>query len=72
MIEAAWRAGARLDSWDEHFDYALWTRAMQQCGVNLDEYIFKEIPQGPLPWGHIRCYRGEKFLREEYEKMGSN
>ena len=69
VIEAAWRAGAKMDSWDEHFDYALWQKAMQDCGINLADYLAAIDPDSPLPWGHIACFRSEEFLRSEYEKM---
>ena len=68
VIEAAWRAGARMDSWDEHFDYAIWRKAIADCGIDLEAYL-REISVGrPLPWGHVACYRNEEFLVEEYRK----
>jgi hypothetical protein len=69
-IEAAWRAGAKMDSWDEHFDYALWTAALSASGVDLAAVIHQPIPlDTPLPWSHIQSPRGEKFLLAEYERM---
>jgi len=70
VIEAAWRGGARLDSWDEHFDYDKWLRAFDQTGIDPARYVHREIPVGePLPWSHIRCPRTEHFLIEERRKM---
>jgi radical SAM superfamily enzyme YgiQ (UPF0313 family) len=69
-IEAAWRAGARMDSWDEHFDYAKWTAAFEQTGVDPSFHIHREIPTGELlPWSHIQGHRGAEFLLAEYERM---
>lgn len=68
-IEAAWRAGARLDSWDEHFDYTKWTEAFEQTGIDPAFYARREIPTAePLPWSHIRCSRDESFLLTEYRR----
>ncbi len=35
VVEAAWRAGARFDSWREHFDLARWERAAASVGMNI-------------------------------------
>jgi radical SAM family uncharacterized protein len=69
VIELAWRAGARMDSWDEHFDYAIWKKAMADAGIDLDLYLREIQPGQPLPWGHIACFRSEEFLAEQYDKM---
>jgi len=69
-VEAAWRNGARLDAWDEHFDNAKWLAAFEQTGIDPAYYAHRAIPlDEPLPWSHIRCPRSEEFLRSEYERM---
>jgi radical SAM family uncharacterized protein len=71
VIEAAWRNGARLDAWDEHFHYENWEGALAECDVDvasLHEPV--EIGQ-PLPWDHIRCRRDGEFLENEYREMQS-
>jgi radical SAM family uncharacterized protein len=76
VIESAWRSGARMDAWDEHFDFEKWAAAMRDafpdmtCEQATPPGVLNEIPpDAPLPWGHIACYRSEKFLRDEYDKM---
>jgi len=70
VIEAAWRNGARLDAWDEHFDYSLWLRAFEQTGIDPDFYAHREIPTSErLPWSHIVCPRTEGFLLAERDRM---
>ncbi len=69
-IEAAWRSGARLDSWDEHFDYARWTRAFEDTGIDPAFYAHRELPtDAPLPWSHIRCRREPALLLAEYQRL---
>ena len=69
-ILAAWRAGARLDTWDEHFDYAKWQAAFEAAGIDPAFYAHREIPVGQvLPWSHIRCPRTEEFLLAERQRM---
>ncbi len=70
VIEAAWRAGARMDAWDEHFNYARWLAAFEQVGIDPARYAHQPIsPGSPLPWSHIVCHRGEEFLLREHERM---
>ncbi len=67
-IEAAWRAGSRMDSWDEHFDYAKWTAAFATAGIDPNFYALREFtPSEALPWSHIVCFRDESFLLKEYQ-----
>ena len=69
-VEAAWRNGARLDAWDEHFDNAKWLAAFEQTGIDPTYYAHRAIPlDKPLPWSHIRCPRSEAFLKGEHERM---
>jgi radical SAM superfamily enzyme YgiQ (UPF0313 family) len=68
VIEAAWRGGARLDAWDENFDYDKWTAAIAACGLDMAALVHREIPtEAPLPWSHIRAPRGERCLLLEYQ-----
>ena len=70
VIEAAWRNGARLDSWDEHFDYNHWQAAFEQTGIDPAAYIHQPLAtDAPLPWSHIKCYRSEDFLLKEHAAM---
>ena len=69
VIEAAWRGGARMDAWDEHFDYAKWSDAFAARDIDPAFYL-REIPTAePLPWTHITCPRTEQFLLAEYRRM---
>ncbi len=69
-IELAWRGGARMDSWDEHFDFIRWADAFRQAGLDMGYYARREIPVGSaMPWSHIACYRDESFLAKEHQKM---
>ena len=70
VIEAAWRSGARMDAWNEHFDYEKWAGAFRQVGVDPAFYANREIPTDEFtPWSHIQSPRGQDFLLGEYERM---
>lgn len=68
-ILAAWRRGARFDSWDEHFKKDAWDAAFAETGIDPAFYLFRERAKGErLPWQHIDIGRRPDFLRLEYEK----
>ncbi len=54
VIEAAWRAGARFDLWDEVFDCQIWRTAFAQSGMDLDARAQRQFePAEILPWEHL-------------------
>ncbi|MEA3344638.1 MAG: TIGR03960 family B12-binding radical SAM protein [Chloroflexota bacterium] len=66
VVERAWRTGARLDAWDEHFDADRWQRAFQAEGLNPDFYARRERPlEEVLPWEHISSGVNKEFLWAE-------
>jgi radical SAM family uncharacterized protein/radical SAM-linked protein len=65
VIENAWRHGARLDGWSEHFDLAIWQQAARSCGIDLDVYLEKRSSSRVLPWQHLDSRVDSDFLQEE-------
>jgi radical SAM family uncharacterized protein len=54
VIEAARRAGAKFDLWDECFDYELWRRAFEKSGIDVEAAAQKQFdPDETLPWEHL-------------------
>jgi radical SAM family uncharacterized protein len=54
VIEQAWRNGARFDLWDECFDYALWQRAFEKFGVDVESAAQRQFERDEiLPWEHL-------------------
>ena len=69
-IEAAWRAGARFDGWNEHFDYDTWRAAFDRTGIDPAFYAHRRRPASELlPWDHIDSGRSRETLLAECEKM---
>ncbi len=65
LLEAALRAGCRLDGWGEQFDAAAWRRAMDEAGVEASAYA-GPIPEGErVPWDVICIHVEDAFLAEE-------
>ncbi len=69
VIEAAWRLGARLDGWDEHFRPPLWDQAFCQQGLDKGWYAHRERPPDEvLPWSHLAGARGgHDYLYTQYQ-----
>jgi radical SAM family uncharacterized protein len=54
VIEAAWRAGAKFDLWDECFDYQLWNEAFEKSGIDVETAAQKQFgPEETLHWEHL-------------------
>jgi len=67
-IEAAWRAGARFDGWDEVFDLELWQNALTATHVVAEQYLGTRPVSARLPWDHIDVGLEDGFLLDEYRK----
>ena len=69
VIEAAWRGGAFMDGWEEHFNWKIWSDACVKAGVDPHWYASRERDTSEiLPWDHISCGVSRDYLLSEYEK----
>ncbi|MCI5224934.1 MAG: radical SAM protein, partial [Candidatus Electrothrix sp. AR4] len=68
LIEASWKAGARLDGWSDHFLLERWEAAATQLEIDLDAYLRPRDREEALPWDHLSCGVDRRFLQQEYEK----
>jgi radical SAM family uncharacterized protein len=69
VIEAAWRMGAKMDSWSEYFSLERWMNAFAACGVDPDFYAVRERGKDEaLPWSRVSMGVRPDFLRHEYEQ----
>ncbi|MDP6107216.1 MAG: TIGR03960 family B12-binding radical SAM protein [Candidatus Brocadiia bacterium] len=66
--------GGMFDAWDEHFSFERWTRALDDCGIRLDDSADPNSPfrergaDEVLPWDHIDCRVKKTFLLAERER----
>ena len=73
VIEAAVENGARLDGWDEYFDYGKWLDAFEKCGVDVDCYTTRGFGEEELlPWDVIDVGVSKKFLLRERKRAYEN
>lgn len=67
-IETAWKMGARLDPWREHFKPEIWKAAIDQTklDVNLISHTSYSL-DAELPWDHVLLFNSKERLKDEYE-----
>ena len=69
VIEEAVRNGARLDGWDEYFNYSYWFDALKTCGIDADFYTTRGYGENEvLPWDTIDVGVTKKFLQMERKR----
>jgi radical SAM family uncharacterized protein len=69
VIARAWQKGARLDAWDEHFDYATWLEAFDELGLDPAWYAQRDIPTDEhLPWAHLSAGVSAAFLLRDRKR----
>ncbi len=66
VIEEAARRCARLDGWDEYFNYSIWLDAFRSCGLDPDFYTTRGYAEDEiLPWDIIDVGIQKPFLLRE-------
>ena len=69
VIETAMRNGARLDGWDEYFNYAKWYDAFRECNIDEDFYTIRGYGEEEiLPWDTIDVGVTKRFLQLERKR----
>ncbi|MBR4057906.1 MAG: TIGR03960 family B12-binding radical SAM protein [Oscillospiraceae bacterium] len=68
-IEAAWRSGAKMDSWSEFFSFERWMQAFESCGLDPAFYATRERTQDEvLPWSRVDMGVRADVLWQERER----
>ncbi|MDF1614690.1 TIGR03960 family B12-binding radical SAM protein [Desulfurivibrio dismutans] len=68
LVEQAWRDGARLDAWSDHFALERWQTAAAGLNLDLDHYLRRREASEPLPWDHLDAGVSRDFLAAEYQR----
>lgn len=68
VIERAYRAGARYDSWSEHFKKDVWLEAFAHFSIDPNGFLGTIPLSARLPWSHIDVGLEDGFLAREYQK----
>ncbi|MDH7482994.1 MAG: TIGR03960 family B12-binding radical SAM protein [Spirochaetales bacterium] len=70
IIEMAYSRGARLDAWEEHFDWALWRKVLQDFNTRAGEsaweqYLAEKNQTATLPWNDISLGISKKWIERQ-------
>ena len=66
VLVEAMRNGAKLDGWDEYFNYQAWLDAFETCGIDPNFYTVRGFGEDEvLPWDTIDVGVTKKFLLRE-------
>lgn len=69
VVASAADAGARLDAWDEGFDFEIWRRAFENSGIDIESYACRRLAMdGPLAWDHISPGVPAELLAREHQR----
>jgi radical SAM superfamily enzyme YgiQ (UPF0313 family) len=68
VVELAYRAGARFDSWSEKFKFSLWVDAFKAAEIDINNYTGEISESEPLPWDFIDAYVSKNYLLKERQK----
>jgi radical SAM-linked protein len=71
-IEAAYRRGARFDSWDEALKIEAWDEAFKEVGIDVERFLGTIPVTAHLPWEHLDVGLEDKFLVREYRRALRN
>jgi radical SAM family uncharacterized protein/radical SAM-linked protein len=72
VLERAYRAGARFDSWEDQKKMLLWEDAFRAERVEPAVYLGTIPVTASLPWDHIDVGLEDGFLLREYRKALKN
>ena len=68
VIERAYLAGARFDSWDSHLRLDLWQEALEHFAINTNVFLGTIAVGARVPWDHLDIGLEDGFLAREYRK----
>jgi len=72
VLERAYRAGARFDSWEDQKKIGIWRAAFDAEEVDPAKYLATIPVASRLPWDHIDVGLEDGFLLREYRKALHN
>jgi len=68
VIERAFLAGARFDSWDSHLRLDLWQEALEHFAIDTTVFLGTIAVGARVPWDHLDIGLEDGFLAREYRK----
>jgi len=67
VIEQVWRRGGTFQEWTEYFDLSLWTEALADHGMSLEDTVYRHRTEDEaLPWDHLSAGLHRDFLWQDW------
>ncbi len=68
VVEKVYRSDGIFSSWVEGFKLEPWLTAMEECGLQADDYMGSRHQDSILAWDHLQCGVSKDYLLKEYER----
>lgn len=68
FIEAVYKKGARLDSWQDFFNFTLWEKTALEEKIDFKDCLRERAIEEPLPWDHLDLGVKKDFLIAERKR----
>ncbi|MDD5764733.1 MAG: TIGR03960 family B12-binding radical SAM protein, partial [Candidatus Marinimicrobia bacterium] len=68
IIYQAWKNGAKLDSWKEHFSAEIWESAFIESNIEPTDFTSARNTDETLAWDHIDSLVSKDFLISEFNR----
>ncbi|HSV56453.1 MAG TPA: TIGR03936 family radical SAM-associated protein [Magnetospirillaceae bacterium] len=69
IVMAAWKAGSRLDAWEDLMDKEIWRKVLDQASMAVvQQAIHGRDVNAPLPWDDVSVGTQKQYFVEEYAR----
>lgn len=68
LIEAAWKNGARLETWEEHVNFPAWQKAIEDVNFDVAGQFRERDVNERLPWDHIDVLIPKEWFQKDWQR----
>ena len=69
VLQVAHQLGCKFDEWRENFNFELWQKAFNDCGIEMAFYANRHREENEIfPWEHISCGVRKEYMLSEKKK----
>lgn len=69
VILKVYESGQIFDAWTEYFHKENWDKALEECGIDIGFYTYRERDTGEiLPWDFIDIGVTKEFMKREWQR----
>lgn len=68
LIEAAWKNGARLETWEEHVNFGAWQKAVEDVNYDVAGQFRERDVNERLPWDHIDILIPKEWFQKDWQR----